>query len=169
MKKHQVLELFQSAKIEVLNIWKIPSRYWPEVCENECMAHPWWLVKTRKGLIEIGRYAEDIQIDWKDIGIQMDVIDKLVPKGDHWVRVKNLDEACQCLKQLGVEINRIDSIPTPSDQHLSLENHPKFEEFIRTFWREIQQFEDNFPGELPAALPIEIRASVSRAFHILEK
>lgn len=168
MKKHQVLELFKSANIEVLNIWEIPSRYWPSVCENECKAHPWWLVKTQKGLIEIGRCFEDIKMDWKDTGIRMDVIDSSVPKGSDWVQVEYIDDIHRCLERLSTEINRVDSISNQPTQSVSLEAHPKFEEFIRTFWREIHQFEDVFPNELPNPLPLEIRATLERTIHLLK-
>lgn len=168
MKKFKAVELFQSAGIEVLKVWEIPNLYWPAVCEEERKAHPWWLVKTRRGLIEIGWCKHDIKINWVDTGLHIDVPDRAIAKGEFWVHATSNEEAVFYLTLLAEAIGHDEPRPLEKIHLGHLENHPKFDEFIRSFWREINKFEDELPHELPNPLPLEIRATLARTIHLLE-
>ncbi len=50
-----------------------------------------------------------------------------------------------------------------------LENHPKFEAFIRAFWRRIEIYKDDYSKELPEKIPVEFRASMATAITLLDR
>ena len=62
MTEIEVTGLFALAGFEVLNKWELINKYWNN---NETMG-PWWLVKTKFGLIRIGWRKRVIEIDWSD-------------------------------------------------------------------------------------------------------
>lgn len=106
MKEQTVLGMFAEAGIPVLSRWKIENQYWPEVEEYEDVRKksPWWLIKTPKGLIEIGWRKRVISIDWKDTGIRKIVTDENVTKDNYSVHAWSEESAILYLNQLAPEI-----------------------------------------------------------------
>lgn len=65
MTEQQLNALFLLAGFEVDRTYKIQNEYWgndPEMQQRS----PWWLVKTKFGLIKIGWRKRVINIDWSD-------------------------------------------------------------------------------------------------------
>jgi hypothetical protein len=70
MKEEFVKAIFLLAGIDVEKIYRIENKY------DRDPERPWWLVKTKWGLIEIGWRKRVINIDWSDtpLRIKKDVI-----------------------------------------------------------------------------------------------
>lgn len=66
MKKEKAEALFLLAGFEVENIYEIANGYWPEAYHDLRRDNPWWLMKTKHGLIKIGWRKRVISIDWSD-------------------------------------------------------------------------------------------------------
>jgi hypothetical protein len=74
MKEEQVRAIFLLAGVEVRSLYEIKNKYWPPTYVDLIAAHPWWLVSTDKGLIEIGWRKRVISIDWKDTGVTLPLV-----------------------------------------------------------------------------------------------
>ena len=85
---------------QVINHWKIENQYWPPAYEEEKKNSPWWLVRTNKGLIEIGWRKRVISIDWKDTGVHKVLTDDDVTKGRQMVHAYSEEKALEYLKAL---------------------------------------------------------------------
>lgn len=110
MKKEQMLALFQLANIEVLNCWQIENKYWPDVAAYAKIRaeNPWWLIKTNKGLIEIGHRKNVTSIDWTDTNIKVIVTEDDVTKDHSFVHAWTLPKVVEYLMVLGKHINEIE-------------------------------------------------------------
>lgn len=51
----------------------------------------------------------------------------------------------------------------------NIPSHPKFEAFIRAFWRRINAHKNQYDKELPDKIPIEFRASMETALLVFDK
>jgi len=101
MNKEEAKALFLVAGIEVLRMWELPNQYWPEAYVEERKNSPWWLVKTPKGMIEIGRRKRVISIDWSDTGIPFDnITEDDVTKGGLFVHAWTMVKAAEYLTAL---------------------------------------------------------------------
>jgi len=49
------------------------------------------------------------------------------------------------------------------------EDHPKFEAFIRAFWRRIEPYKNKHGKELPGEMPVEFKASMATALLIFDR
>ncbi len=61
--------LFLLSGFEVESTYKLANEYWSDPYDTE----PWWLVKTKFGLIKIGWRKRVINIDWFDTKYQAGV------------------------------------------------------------------------------------------------
>lgn len=71
MSKENVESIFILAGVKILGIWRLENQYWPR-CEGYDRVRaesPWWLIKTREGMIKIGWRKRVISIDWSDTGL----------------------------------------------------------------------------------------------------
>jgi len=100
MTQEQVKGLFALAGIDVLRMWELPNQYWPEAYVEERKSCPWWLIKTPKGLIEIGWRKRVISIDWSDTGIRKEITEDEVTKCETGVHAWGYEKALTYLKEL---------------------------------------------------------------------
>ena len=105
MNDEQVKSLFKLAGIGVMRLWEIPNQYWPltpEYDETRKLS-PWWLVKTPRGLIEIGWRKRVISIDWQETEIKCKVTDDDVTKAETMVHAYGYAKALEYLTVLARE------------------------------------------------------------------
>lgn len=99
MKKEKMLALFLLADIHVDGVWQLPNGYWPE-CDGYHeirRENPWWLVRTKAGLIEIGWRKRVISINWKDTGLSVVVTEENVTKEWYMVHAWSYPKAIEYL------------------------------------------------------------------------
>jgi len=77
MNEQEVRAIFLLANIDILGLWQLENKYWPDAYVEERKNSPWWLVKTEYGLIEIGWKKRVISICWSDTPLQ-----KVITKDD---------------------------------------------------------------------------------------
>lgn len=106
--------LFTLAGIKVLSCWQLPNGYWPECIPSDWedqnqvgdflryakirASSPWWLVKTKVGLIKIGWRKRVLNIDWSDTLIRAIVTDDNVTKSHVGVHAWSEEKAIEYLK-----------------------------------------------------------------------
>ena len=104
MKQEQVKGLFALAGIDVLRMWELPNQYWPDAYVEERKNSPWWLVKTPKGLIEIGWRKRVISIDWSDTDIRREVTEEDTTKSETMVHAWGNEKALTYLTALAPDL-----------------------------------------------------------------
>lgn len=104
MKQEQVKGLFALAGIDVLRMWELPNQYWPDAYVEERKNSPWWLVKTPKGLIEMGWRKRVISIRWDDTEIRRVVTEDDVTKDETMVHAWGYDKALAYLTALAPDL-----------------------------------------------------------------
>ncbi len=106
MKEQTMLGMFAVAGIPVLNHWKLVNKYWPDAEDyyEEIRNSPWWLVKTPKGLIQIGWRKRVISINWSDTEIEKIVTEDEVTKDVLSVHAYSEEKAIEYLKALTTSI-----------------------------------------------------------------
>lgn len=97
--------LFALAGIDVLEHRQIDNKYWPESYTDLRRENPWWVVKTRIGLVEIGFRKNVISIDWSNTGIRKIVTSEEVTKCETMVHAWSTEKAVEYLRQLASEIS----------------------------------------------------------------
>lgn len=100
MTKNEVESIFQLAGIEIKKTWEIVNKYWPNTPTYDAVRTPWWLVKTNKGIIEIGWRKRVISIDWSDTDISCMVTEDDVTKDFDVVHAYSAEKAISYLKTL---------------------------------------------------------------------
>lgn len=116
MTEEMVRALFLVAGIDVLNLWKIENKYWPEAYVEERRASPWWLVQTKWGMIEIGWRKRVISIDWKDtplreINLTLEDVTKTETMIHAWTYIKAVEYLNSLRNHLkGIEQKAITSV-----------------------------------------------------------
>lgn len=58
----QVKSAFTVAGFKVINHWELMNQYWPRSYTRDVIDNPWFLVKTKFGLITIGPRKRVIEI-----------------------------------------------------------------------------------------------------------
>ena len=101
MKKEEMLSLFTLAGIPVLKHWELANGYWPDSYIEIRAAHPWWLVRTPFGLVQIGWRKRVIEIDWSDTEIKAIITLHDVTKSETMVHAWGVENALQYLTALG--------------------------------------------------------------------
>lgn len=107
--EQKVRALFTLAGIEVLRVWKLPNRYWPdddryaELRRNS----PWFLVKTPHGMIEIGWRKRVMNIDWSDTPVRDVVTEDEVTKDKTMVHAWTELKAAEYLQTLAIRLDRL--------------------------------------------------------------
>ena len=104
MKQEQVKGLFALAGIDVLRMWELPNQYWPDAYVEERKNSPWWLVKTPKGLIEIGWRKRVISIRWDDTPVRRVLTDDDVTKDETMVHAWGYGKALAYLTALAPDL-----------------------------------------------------------------
>ena len=69
MSEEEMQALFLLAGFEVESTYRLANEYWSDPDDSQ----PWWLVKTKFGLIKIGWRKRVINIDWSDTEYQAGV------------------------------------------------------------------------------------------------
>ena len=89
MNKNQLIGSFEAADVSVLRVWELPNGY-----DRTHNSSPWWLVKTHKGLIEVGYRKRVIQLDWSDTDIRkiLEVPGPYVTQTDHFIHAKDYND-----------------------------------------------------------------------------
>lgn len=103
MKQEIMLSLFALARIDTSKQWEIRNKYWPPAYVERIANSPWWLVKTTKGIIEIGWRKRVISIDWSDTDIRKIVTLDQVTKDETSVHAYSEEDAITYLKSLAEE------------------------------------------------------------------
>ena len=104
MNEEQAKGLFTLAGIPVIKMWERPNQYWPDAYVEERKRSPWWLVKTSRGMVEIGWRKNVISIDWSDTGIEKILTEDDVTKGKTYQHAYSYAKAIEYLTVLGREI-----------------------------------------------------------------
>ncbi len=106
MKETTMLGIFAVAGVTVLNYWKINNQYWLECDDYEKIRkeNPWWLVKTKAGLIEFGWRKRVISIDWTDTGINHIIPDNDTTRNSHMCHAWGEEKAIEYLKSLAYKL-----------------------------------------------------------------
>lgn len=108
MKEEIARGLFAIAGIEIESIFKLANEYWPEHPDYEEIRrkNPWWLIKTRYGLIKIGWRKRVIKIDWSDTKLEKIITADDVTKDKSRVHAWTYTKALEYLIELSVSLAR---------------------------------------------------------------
>ena len=98
--EERVRSLFSLSGFEVLGVWEIRNKYWPDHPRYDSVRSPWWLVKTSIGMIEIGWRKRVIQIDWSDTDFNIIVTEDDVTKDIKYVHAYGYAKAVEYLTRL---------------------------------------------------------------------
>lgn len=112
MKLEAVKALFTLANIEVLGTWELMNDYWPraEHYYKIIVENPWWLVKTKAGLVKIGVRKRVVSISWEDTPIRKIITDEDVTKDETMVHAWTDADAVNYLKALALEIDKVEAM-----------------------------------------------------------
>lgn len=102
MKEAKVRAIFELADIEVLGLYELANQYLPRCPEYQDLinATPWWLVKTKYGLIEIGWRKRVISINWEDTKLDFLVSEDDVTKSGSGIHAWSYIKAVEYLSSL---------------------------------------------------------------------
>ena len=121
MNEESMKALFLLAGLDIESFYKLENPYWPD-CEEYAEVRrksPWWLVKTKHGLIKIGWRKRVINIDWSDTPYHSGVskfadgrdIDALtnddVTKDESMVHAWSYAKAVQYLSSLRLRLDQV--------------------------------------------------------------
>lgn len=100
MTEEQVRAIFTVARLRAEKLWQLTNRYWPDSYLKERAESPWWLVRTRIGLIVIGWRKRVINIDWSDTEVRGIVTSDDVTKDSTHVHAWDESKAVEYLRSL---------------------------------------------------------------------
>ncbi len=98
--EQEARSIFTLAGIEVLNVWEVANQYWPNAYVEERKESPWFLVKTKYGLIMMGWRKRVLAIDWIDTEIRKIVTEDDVTKDETMVHAYSVESAVTYLREL---------------------------------------------------------------------
>jgi hypothetical protein len=106
--EQQVRALFELNNVHVYRVYTLANEYWPEAesYTDLRLASPWFLVKTKKGLVKVGWRKNVLVIDWCDTDIKKVVTEDSVTKDDYMVHAWSMSKAVEYMSVLGAEINK---------------------------------------------------------------
>jgi len=124
MNTQEVTGLFALAGIPVLGLYEIANQYWPNVEHYAKIRadNPWWLVKTKQGLIRIGWRKRVIEIDWSDTKVEATVTKDAVTMSNTMVHAWSTEDALRYLKVLAVSLDSY--VADPGWRHVELDPVP---------------------------------------------
>lgn len=97
--KKEFLAMFTLAGIEILDTYELLNPYWPRIVRP--FAPPWYLFKTKYGLIRIGWRKRVISIGWEDTQLKApDLTVDEVTKDDFHVHAWDQQKALVYLAEL---------------------------------------------------------------------
>lgn len=102
----EIQAIFTLAGIEVEKFFALENGYWPKMPSYFAIATPWYLAKTKLGLIKIGNRKRVIQIEWADTMIRKIITSDDVTKSETMVHAWNTDKAVEYLRALSHEATR---------------------------------------------------------------
>lgn len=97
LKESEVKSIFELAGIKILKIFPILNQYHSGGSGEKQYWHPWWMVKTKYGLIEIGWRKRVISIDWEDTNIRTIVTTDDLTKKPEYVHAYSIAKAVEYL------------------------------------------------------------------------
>lgn len=98
--------IFNAVDLPVESVWELPNMYWPPSYEELRAINPWWLVKTKYGLFEIGRRKRVVAIDWRHTLLRVDLLpDSNITSGLHYVHAWKDDQVFDYLRQISHLLN----------------------------------------------------------------
>jgi hypothetical protein len=100
------------AGIEVLNLWQIDNQYWPDAYFEERKRSPWFLVKTRDGMVRMGWRKHVLSINWSDTPIHLIVTEDDVTKEEQLVHAYSYSKAVEYLHALAALMSTPSPAPT---------------------------------------------------------
>jgi len=129
MNEAKMKALFLLGGLDIESHHRLENKYWPDCDEYADVRRnsPWWLIKTKYGLIEIGWRKRVINIDWSDTGYRSGVskfadgrdIDVLtkddVTKDESMVHAYGYAKAVQYLSSLELRLRQVDAAENPED------------------------------------------------------
>ncbi|CAK0752665.1 hypothetical protein CCP1ISM_470007 [Azospirillaceae bacterium] len=108
LKESEAKSIFELAGIKVLRIIPILNQYHSGGSGEKQYWHPWWLVKTDYGLVEIGWRKRVISISWEDTKVRGIVTKDELTKDEAYVHAYSIAKAVEYL----TEWNRIALLST---------------------------------------------------------
>jgi hypothetical protein len=103
------------AGIEVVKVWQQDNQYWPAAYVEARQRSPWFLVKTKAGMVQIGWRKRVLSIDWDDTPIRMVVTQDDTTKDDAMVHAWSYEKAVEYLGRLAADIDRHAAEAAPKD------------------------------------------------------
>lgn len=99
MTEAEAKSLFTLAGLKVNRVWKLQNQYWPDVDDYLKIRakHPWWLVMTDHGLVELGWRKRVISIDWSATNVRAVVTTDDVTKCETLVHAWGFPDAVKYL------------------------------------------------------------------------
>lgn len=95
--EEQMKSMFCLAGFKILHHWPIQNRYWTGLVDNP---HPWWLVRLKYGMVEIGFRKRVMSIDWTQTTLRHVVTEDRVTKDDVGVHAYSVPDAIKYLTTL---------------------------------------------------------------------
>lgn len=108
MKQETVLNLFKNAHIEIVQLVEISNQYWPHHTDYqaEAYANPWWLIRTRAGVLMMGHRKNVTHLEWQLTDIRVILTQDQTPQSSTHVHAWGLDKLQEYLNSLAVYINQ---------------------------------------------------------------
>lgn len=128
MNENEMLALFLLAGIDVLASWKLANDYWPDDPEHAQRRNesPWWLVRTKYGMIRLGWRKRVIAIDWKDTALRTKTITRDdVTTTEYMVHAWSYAKAVEYLTTLGQELSKVELILKSTED--GIEEHRRWD------------------------------------------
>lgn len=115
MKRAELDALLLLAGILPVSIHELANQYWPD-CDAYAKVrrdHPWWLVVTKAGPVEIGWRKRVISINWSATQIRDIFTTDDVTKDDTLVHAWSNAKALEYLTKIATLLNTAPSKPLP--------------------------------------------------------